>query len=139
MTEKYEKTGLAVFAAILLAVPSLLAGGLMAWLYKSFLQFVLVTLAWLPFFEVIRAISLGFFGGLLHGGITAAGAVGGSGVIFEKANHQTVSCATSAVLMTLAVGAIVYNVSLMGYTLRLVEFVAFLIGLPMGSFATLNE
>jgi len=41
--------------------------------------------------------------------------------------------------MTLAVGAIVYNVSLMGYTLRLVEFVAFLIGLPMGSFATLNE
>lgn len=139
MPEKYEKTGLAVFVAILLALPSLLAGGLMAWFYKSFLQFVLVTLAWLPFFEVIRTISLGFFGGLLHGGITAAGAVGGSGVIFKKANHQAVSYATSAVLVTLTVGAIVYYVSLMGYTPRLIEFVAFVIGLPTGAFAILDE
>jgi len=106
MTDEYEKTGIAIFVAVLLAVPSLLAGGIMSWFYRSFLQFMLVTLAWLPFYDMIQTVSLGFFGGMLHGAVTGIGAVGGSRFLFEKANHQALAYATSAVLVTLAILAV---------------------------------
>ena len=134
MTDKHSKTGLAIFVALLLSIPSLFIAGLFTWFYKTFLQYMLITLAWLPFYEIIETVSLNWFGGMLHGAITAAGAVGVSAAIFKKANHQTVSYAASAVLITLVVGAIILNVQAVGYNLGLVESISFALGIPLGAF-----
>ncbi len=134
MSNTYSKTGLAIFVALLPSVPSLIVGGLFTWFYKGFLKYMLVTLSWLPFYDIIETVSLNWFGGLLHGAITAAVAVSISAAIFKKANHQTVSHALSAVLLTLVIGAITLNVQAVSYELSLVESIAFAAGLPLGAF-----
>lgn len=133
----YRRTGIAVPTALVLFVPGIIIGGILATIYELILKYFMITLTWLPFYELVETVVVYWFGGLLQGGIAAAVAVGGSLAMFKEANPQAVAYSTVAVWLTFMLVASMIGISALGFTLSLVEAVAFSVGIALGAFEVL--
>lgn len=133
------KTGLAIATSIVLFIPFIVVGGIVAFIYKLFLKFMLITLTWLPFYSVLESIALNWFGGMLHG-LTAAGlAVGAALVVFKHAQPQAVARATALTWISLLVILTIMTVSIAGVSYGLLESIAFAIGIGIGSHIAISN
>ncbi len=106
---EYRFTWAAIIAALCLILPGFIVGGVVAFLYKSFLESIGIGSShWIFFLEWIDKVVLMGFPSMMHGAIGGGLTIIVTSKIFKYANMSIVRYTTSAIFILMLIVASVY-------------------------------
>jgi hypothetical protein len=128
-------TWAAVIVAIIMVVPGLFVGGIVANIYKWFLSGYFGQDSWLGFFNFINKVAMLWFPSLLHGCIAGVVALYITRNLFKVANLEIVSYAASAVWIVSGMTLGAFGAAVAGVEEGLVGLGAQIVGVAVGLFS----
>lgn len=132
----YKLTPLGILATIVLTIPGLLVGGIVAFVYRMLLgpAFYGNLINWISggWFETL---TMAIFPNVIHGVVGGGLAVWVSFKILKRVNYEVVAYSVSTIIIAFAAIALLIGILDEGLNVRLIELVANTVGIVFGLFA----
>jgi hypothetical protein len=135
-------TPLAIVLSLVLVVPGMFVGGLVAWVYLFFTKIGMGDDggSWIPFlngiFKILWIVILPEF---IRGLVAMAGSLWISFLAFKRANKETVTYSVLTVYLIIAIGLSVFSYFHKGFSYEIVSMCGLMVGFVVGSLTIIEQ